>query len=210
MVCWRSFNLTLSTENVYTDNTIECTSWIYDEYLDTTPLLMCNISLVENAYDEDYKVKSCIVKTDRDNGESIYFSDIYNNVIHLHQTAVDISIVSVRYLLDWLELHSSGFRIDFISLIRMLVEREAYTLKDEHLFFEKDQVEYCIEMLLNSKYPYSLGHTGRNPMRYFEEAKKISTYEDEYEAISQIHSARALDSVMFVDVDDIVDSDDEE
>ena len=46
LVCWRSFNLTQSTENVYTTNTMECTSWIYNEYLDTAPLLMCNVTLL--------------------------------------------------------------------------------------------------------------------------------------------------------------------
>ena len=178
LILRRSFNLTLSTEHVYTDHASFSTDWIYKENLEDDFASMFDTTEIVNCYDEDYVLSFEPKQTASDNGDHRYFDDVIKNSVNLNNAVVDSDVVSLRFLLDWWQLHISGSRVNIFDVLDKVRQVQAYQMIGDYLFVEKEVVSYAISELEESQYILSLGHTGRTPMYYFRELAEPATYID--------------------------------
>ena len=100
LIVRRSFNLTMSTENVYSQNVSFCSDWIYDEYLHIDVLYNQSLRDVSEYGDADEKAVE-ILKTSSDNGDHYLFRDILFNAKSLNKCVAESECVSARWLLNW-------------------------------------------------------------------------------------------------------------
>ena len=172
----RSFNLTMSTEHVYTEHASFCSDWMYKEDLDDENLVYLNVTDVANHYDEDYLSYYQAPKTDNDNGDHRYFADILGNAEKLNNATIESDFISLRFLIDWFNSHAAGYRLSFYDVLDYVRQMESYHIIGENLFVEKNCVSNAICELENSQYRVPIGHTGKNPMFYFKGIKTPATY----------------------------------
>lgn len=188
---WRNFNITTSTDNVYTQHITYCSDWIYEESLNGEILYYCNFSDVINEDEEEFYVKQSRIKTtENDNGDCVYFLDIFNNVIKLNNCISDSEWISVRFLVDWLNTHAVGQRVNLHDIVAESYEKEAYAYIENHIFFDKGMIANIIVDEENSKFSLEINHTGKNPMKYFDNCKSFSTFYDEERVISSLSYKR--------------------
>ena len=167
LILRRSFNLTISSEHVYTDHASFSTDWIYKENLEDEFVAMFDTAEIVNCYDEDYVLSFEPKQTPSDNGDHRYFDDVIKNAVSLNNAVIDSDVVSLRFLLDWWQLHISGLRVNIFDVLDKVRQVQAYQMIGDYLFVEKEVVSYAISELEESQYILSLGHTGRTPMYYF-------------------------------------------
>lgn len=179
LILRRSFNLTISSEHVYTDHASFSTDWIYKENLEDEFVAMFDTAEIVNCYDEDYVLSFEPKQTPSDNGDHRYFDDVIKNAVSLNNAVIDSDVVSLRFLLDWWQLHISGLRVNIFDVLDKVRQVQAYQMIGDYLFVEKEVVSYAISELEESQYILSLGHTGRTPMYYFRELEKPSTFIDD-------------------------------
>ena len=178
LILRRSFNLTMSTEHVYTDHTSFSTDWIYGESLEDDLVALFDTNEVFDCYDEDFELPFEPKKTDNDNGDHHYFDDVIGNAIKLNNSVIESDVVSLRFLLDWWNLHIVGSRVNIYDVLDRVREVQAYQMIGNHLFVEKSCIRYAISGLEHSVYTVSLDHTGKNPMFYFRNSTELATYAD--------------------------------
>ena len=179
LILRRSFNLTISSEHVYTDHTSFSTDWIYKENLEDEFVAMFDTAEIVNCYDEDYVLSFEPKQTPSDNGDHRYFDDVIKNAVSLNNAVIDSDVVSLRFLLDWWQLHISGLRVNIFDVLDKVRQVQAYQMIGDYLFVEKEVVSYAISELEESQYILSLGHTGRTPMYYFRDLEEPSTFIDD-------------------------------
>lgn len=172
----RSFNLTMSTEHVYTDNVSFCSDWIYKEDLDDESPIDLTVMNITNHYDEDFLSHYEVPKTDTDNGDHRYFYDIFGNAERLNNAIIESDIISLRFLIDWLNYHTAGCRLSIYDVLDNIRQTESYYLIGDNVFIERNAIRNAICELENSQYRIPIGHTGKNPMCYFKEIKRPATY----------------------------------
>lgn len=172
----RSFNLTMSTEHVYTEHASFCSDWMYKEDLDDENLVYLNVTDVANHYDEDYLSYYQAPKTDNDNGDHRYFADILGNAEKLNNATIESDFISLRFLIDWFNSHAAGYRLSIYDVLDYVRQMESYHIIGDNLFVEKNCVSNAICELENSQYRVPIGHTGKNPMFYFKGIKTPATY----------------------------------
>lgn len=176
LILRRSFNLTMSTEHVYTEHASFSTDWIYAENLEDDLVALFDTNEIINYYDEDFELPFEPKKTDSDNGDHRYFDDVIGNAIRLNRSIIESDVVSLRFLLDWWNLHIAGSRVNIYEVLDRVREVQAYQMIGDHLFVEKGCVRYAISEFEHSEYTVSLDHTGKNPMFYFRNSSELATY----------------------------------
>ena len=187
LLLWRNFNITESTENVYTYHTTRCTNWIYSEYLIEDFLAPYDLVTIDRMDDDYYFISDHYLhKTDDDNGEGLYFADLLNNVIKLNQCVLETDYVSARFIIDWLQTHSAGYHIGISDIVDEARDHGTFLFIEESLFFEKNRLINFIWKSDELRFTPSIGHTGKNPMVYLESLAEVSTFEDESDLIFQI------------------------
>ncbi len=187
LILWRSFHMTESTENVYTDHATRCTNWIYGEYLIADLLAPYNLLTINRMDDEFYYVNdNYLHHTNCDNGEGVYFADLLNNVVKLNQCVLETDYVSARFLLDWLKTHSAGNYVSIDDWVIEARDNDTYLLIGDTLFFNKNRVMNYIWPNEELRFAPSIGHTGKNPMVYFESLADVASYEDESDIILKL------------------------
>lgn len=192
LILWRSFKVTESTEHVYTDHTTSCTNWIYGEYLTTD--ILCNWNfwdIEETSVKLTYKK---IVEKKNDNGDASFFSDIFRNVLQLNDAVTTCELISCRALIDWLNTHAIGEKVDKKELYCKIAENSLYTFVDEHLFFEKNSVANCIIEQTRTMYDVVLDYTGKNPMEYYAKLPYTATFQNEDNVFSIIKHEESSDT----------------
>lgn len=178
LILRRSFNLTTSTENVYTDHASFSTDWIYGECLEDDLVALFDTNEVIDCYDEDFELSFEPKKSDSDNGDHRYFDDVIGNAVSINRSVIESDVVSLRFLLDWWTLHIVGSRVNIYDVLDRVRDVQAYQMIGNYLFVEKDCVRYAISELEHSEYTVSFDHTGRNPMFYFGNSSEMATYAD--------------------------------
>ena len=190
LVC-RNFDLTESTENVYTSKVTCGTDWIYQENLNDDMFCSCNIQDINMSYvdneDEEYEIRSIKAKRYKDNGDLVYFEDVLSNIRELNESMAESGVVCVRYLYDWFQTHNAGNYTDIKEVLKEVCRRENHCYLGNHLFLDKNDIICTISELNHFKYDVSLDHTGSNPISYFKEIESVSTYSDEYAVIAFIN-----------------------
>ena len=187
LILWRNFNINESTENVYTQHTTCCTNWIYSEYLVEDFLASYNLVTIDRMDDELYcNRNTCLHKTKEDDGEELYFSDLLSNVIKLNQCFLETDYASARFLLDWLQTHSVGYRTSINDIVDDAKKHGTFTFIEESLFFDKNGLINSIWKSDELRFAPSIRHTGKNPMVYLESLPEVSTFADESDLIFQI------------------------
>ena len=180
LIVRRSFNLTMSTENVHSDSAPFCSDWIYEEYLHLDILYSHRFCAVEEYAEADEEAVR-LLKTDADNGDYILFKDLLSSAERLNKCIVESECISTRWFIDWLKIHVAGQRVEIGDFIERIVEREAYQFIGDYLFIDKTCARYAMTALDNTFYKLpslSMDHTGKWPMRYFEGISSPSTYEE--------------------------------
>ena len=180
LIVRRSFNLTMSTENVHTDSASFCSDWIYEEYLHMDILYNHKFRVVKEYADADEDAVK-LVKTDADNGDYILFKDILSCAESLNKCIIESECISARWFIDWLKSHVAGHRVEIGDFIDVISEHEAYVYIEDFLFIDKSCARYAMTGLDNTYYilpALSMDHTGKWPMRYFEEIASPSTHEE--------------------------------
>lgn len=172
----RSFNMTMSTEYVYTEHASFCTDWIYIENLGDDFLALTDTNKIENCYDENFELSFEQTKTKTDNGDYQFFDDIIENANKLNIAISESEVVCLRFLIDWLAFHSAGYRLNIYDILDKIRELEGYQMIDDNLFLDKLCIRYVISELEHSKFRVTLDHTGRNPMFYFTDIEQVSSY----------------------------------
>lgn len=100
----RSFNITLSTEHVYTEHASFCSDWIYRENLEDEMISLFATVKVSDSFDEHFSLPFVPNKTESDNGDHRYFDDVIGNVVRLNNAVIENEFVCLRFLLDWFNL----------------------------------------------------------------------------------------------------------
>ena len=187
LILWRNFNITASTENVYTYHTTYCTNWIYSEYLVIDILLPYDLVTIDCMDDEFYDIDDYDMhQTNNDNGDGVYFEDILNNVMILNKCVLEIEYISARFLLDWLKTHNTGRYIDIEDIIWDAQEYDWYIYIEDSLFFDKNRIINFIWKSDELRFTQSIGHTGKNPMVYYENLNNVASFDDECDLISKL------------------------
>lgn len=176
LILWRNFDLNGKTENVTTDHTSYSTDWIYEEYLNDDLLYFCKTERI-NANQAPCYNRSLPVVKNEDN-EMRYFTDVIRNVYELSGCIINSDVVSARYLIDWVNAHECGIRIDLEDVAREAARHGYGTTINDFLFFGKDQVGYLCQELSEARYYSRLGRTGRYPWTYFEGKYMASTADE--------------------------------
>ena len=180
LIVRRSFNLTMSTENVHSDSAPFCSDWIYEEYLHLDILYSHRFCTVEEYAEADEEAVR-LLKTDADNGDYILFKDLLSSAERLNKCIVESECISTRWFIDWLKIHVAGQRVEIGDFIERIEEREAYQFIGDYLFIDKTCARYAMTALDNTFYKLpslSMDHTGKWPMRYFEGISSPSTHEE--------------------------------
>ena len=180
LILRRSFNLTMSTEHVYSDHISFCTDWIYKEHLEDDLVAMFDTEEVTDYYNDEFELPNEPKKTKIDNGDHYYFDDIIRNAARLNKSVTECDVVCLRFLQDWFGLHAAGWRISIYDVLDKVRQEETHQMIGDHLFVEKDSVRYAIGDLENSFYLVSLDHTGKVPVLYYNNIRDLSTYADAY------------------------------
>ena len=187
LILWRNFNITASTENVYTYHTARCTNWIYGEYLVADMLSTYDLITINRMDDEFYYIDDYYLhQTDDDNGDGIYFADLLNNVIKLNQCVLETDYISARFLWDWLQTHSAGYHVDIEDIISDAREHGSYLYIEDSLFFDKNRIINFIWKSDELRFTPTIGHTGKNPMVYYENLADVASFDDESDLIYKI------------------------
>jgi len=185
LLLWRDFYLNENTDNVYTYHKMRCSEWIYEEYLCADILYYYQSDTIDLSDDQYYTKASSVGKTYNDNGDSVYFLDLLNNVVRLNNCIIECEVISARNFLDWLETHSIGKKIDHEALYEAICSEEAYMYINDHLFLDKCSVQNSLLFLeypgffSGAQYRHSLDYTGKNPTEYFVTVLAPATYDDE-------------------------------
>lgn len=172
----RSFNVTLSSEHVYTQHASLCTDWIYKENLNPDLLSTYKFNEMSEEYNDDIIFDVENKKTDNNIGEHEYFYDVLSNVEKLNDAINECEMLCLRFLLDWLNAHAIGERLYIEDILDKIQETQAYQLIGDNVFLDKSVVENIISELGNSEFITHINHTGRNPLVYFNNNFQPATY----------------------------------
>ena len=200
LIVRRSFNLTMSTENVHTDSAPFCSDWIYEEYLHIDILYNHRFRAVEEYADADEEAVR-LLKTDSDNGDYILFKDLLSSAERLNKCIIESECISARWFIDWLRIHVAGHRVELGDFIDRIEEREAYQFIGDYLFIDKSCARNAMTSLDNTFYTLPslpMDHTGKWPMRYFEGIHSPSTH-DEADILSHALQYGA-DDIIFLEL----------
>ncbi len=177
MLLWRNFQMTESTEYVYTEHISSSTNWIYSEYFNDDIMSLFDCTEIKHIDTLNYFVDiSKTKKTENDNGDSVFFRDVLNNVLALDKYVKEFNYFSCRYFIDWLHTHAVGGKYEkkLDEILSNILEDERYEFIDDHLFFEKRGLINCMLNITHSKYEINLDHTGKLPLEYFEDVIPVS------------------------------------
>ena len=188
IILWRNFQLTNSTDHVYSEHICYCTDWIYGECLNSSVLLEHNITEILDYDDEDmvldknaqysYPIKELSVSAD--NGDTIYFKDIFACIDSLNRSIIDCSYICYRAYSDWFSAHTIGTVKDSMSTFMEIMMNESFTFIGDHLFLEKSRTRNIVYD--KGYWVPNIDRTGRHSSIYFEGVKLFSSFQDEADA----------------------------
>lgn len=181
LILRRSFNVTELTGHVYTYHASLSTNWIYEEHLNEEILCLCHINRIQSYYEDAYELGYRPKRSDYDNGDYFYFEDLWANVQALDAAMIGSDVVGVRYLLDWINIHSAGYNCDIRDILEQVRLHQAFHVIGDHLYIEKSCTRFAIGSLFRFDYPPSLDYTGRHPLLYYSDIHYMATDDDEIE-----------------------------
>ena len=189
LIARRSFQLTVSTDHVYSEHLSYATEWIYKENLISD--ILCNFQSedVNNNSDDFFAFSTNYWKAD-DIHTDFYqvYNDILNNIGQLNQCMVESEVLSLRQFCDWFMGHSIKERLDIMPIIEAIISNYGMQLIDQTIFFNKNTIAYTVADIENSKYLRDIGRFGRHPFIYFDDLTLIDEKEIESEVLSFFYS----------------------
>lgn len=179
LLTYRNYTITESTQHVYTEHKSYATAWIYKECLEEDFLFWFSNNDVDDTYNDDYFDETTeSLRKIEEHDDYVYFSDILQNAIVLDTVVKESDYVCLRFLLDWINMHSMR---DYTNVFDILTKSNAvnnYMMFADFLFLPKNMISTATMEIPETWYLPSFTSTGRHSTHYFKNAVHLASYDD--------------------------------
>lgn len=201
----RSFQLTVSTDHVYSDSISLTTDWIYSENLTDDDFSFYDGIELSNDSDSLFTNGKNLWIDEDDASFRQIFEDIFNQINNLNASVIENPLLCLRQFCDWFVGHSITNRINLRDLFECINSKDGFFVSKEAIFLDKNAIRYAIATLENSKYLRSISNLSRHPFTYFQDLKLLNYSEVERIVIEIINTKNSFSVEDGLDVQNIID-----
>ena len=192
LIARRSFELTDSTDHVYSENISFTTEWIYSENLSEEIFAEYKCRSANNS-DGLFSNRDDFWDSDDISTFQEEFADILDAVKTVNISVVESPVLCLRQFCDWYVGHSVSERIKSQDIFKRVLKQDGFRIIGDLIFLDKNAIRYAVAALENSRYLRSISNFSRHPFSYFDEIIPLDYFDVEYDILRLISDEEYAD-----------------